>query len=62
MWKFFIELFRDNCYGEYEENVRNDDNIIVYKIGLVKKIGDEYELESYGAIKKYESIDVMREK
>lgn len=60
--EFDSKLEAWNYAKENVENVRNDDNIIVYKIGLVKKIGDEYELESYGAIKKYESIDVMREK
>lgn len=29
MWKFFIELYKDNCYGEYVENAETVDGLPV---------------------------------
>lgn len=52
-----------NYAKENEEDVRNNDNIIVYKIGLLKKIGNKYELERDShAIKTYQIIKVMKGK
>ena len=60
--EFGSKLEAWNFAKENEENVRNDRSIIVYKIGLIKKVGDKYELDGNGSIKKYKSIDIMREK
>lgn len=52
-----------NYAKENEEDVKNDNNIIVYKIGLLKKIGNKYELEEdCNAIKIYQIINILKEK